>query len=56
MLVGVGFMGVGVPPDAGFALAAATDGTHHSTSSSLTRSSSPPVSTHSCPPHTGQGS
>ncbi len=39
-----------------FAFGAAADRAHHSTSNSLTRNSSPPVTTSWCPPQSGQGS
>lgn len=38
-----------------FAFGAAADRAHHSTSSSLTRISSPPVTMSWCPSHSGQG-
>ena len=47
---------IGIALDSALALTASADCAHHSTSSSLIRISSPPVTCSWCPPHLGQGS
>ncbi len=45
-----------MPLDGGLALTATAYRTHHSTSNSLIRNSSPPETCSACPPQRGQGS